>query len=90
MVSNEWFKALPEDLQKLLVDEMAVAQGKARALAEKTDNDLQAELAKLMTVNEVDLTGFREAVKPVYDGLIADAGQEAADYIKRIQEQLAK
>lgn len=90
MVSDAWYKELPEDLQKLVTDEVATAQKNARALAEKTDADLQTELAKLMTVNEVDLTGFAEAVKPVYDGLLADAGQEAADYIKRIQDQLAK
>ncbi|MDR1045374.1 MAG: TRAP transporter substrate-binding protein [Candidatus Adiutrix sp.] len=90
MASEEWYQSLPEDLRKILDEEMAVAQKKARELAEKTDEELKTKLAEMMEVNEVDLTGFREAVQPVYDSLISGAGQEAADYIQRIGEQLGR
>ncbi len=90
MVSDEWYKALPDDMRLILDEEMAVAQKKARDLAEKTDEELQTKLAEMMEVNEVDLTGFREAVQPVYDNLVAGASQEAEDYIKRISEALGR
>jgi len=90
MVSEEWYKALPEDLRQIIDEEMVVARGKARELSERQDEELREKLTDMMEINEVDLTGFREAVQPVYDNMVSSAGQEAADYIKRITEELGR
>ncbi len=90
-VGEAWYQSLPEDLRTILDEEMAIAQDKARAASEKDDAD-KIELLRQagMEVNEVDTTGFREAVQPVYDEIVKDVGPEAADYIARIEAALGR
>lgn len=90
LISEEFYQSLPDDLRTILDEEVDIAQKKNRQEAEKLDAELLEVLKTKMAVNEVDTTGFREKVQPVYDTIIKDAGPEAADYINRIEEQLSK
>ena len=90
MVAEEWYQALPEDLRTILDEEVAAGQTRAREASEKNDADTIALLEEAgMIVNEVDTTGFREAVQVVYDDIIAET-PEAADYIARIETELGR
>ena len=44
---------------------------------------------KYLEENEVDTTGFREAVQPVYDDIMSSV-DGAADYITRIEQALGR
>jgi tripartite ATP-independent transporter DctP family solute receptor len=85
MIAEDFYQGLPEDLRKIILEEALAARERGRVAAEKIDTDLLVELRKLMTVNEVDTTGFRELVQPVYDGVIKEVGPEAEAYIKRLE-----
>jgi tripartite ATP-independent transporter DctP family solute receptor len=87
-VSEVFWKKLPDDLRKLIMDEVIAARTRSRPISEKIDDDLTIELQKYMAVNEVDTTGFRDLVQPVYDDLIKSVGPEAKEYIDRIEAQL--
>lgn len=87
-VSEIFWKKLPEDLKNIIMEEVIAARDRSRPISERLDNELTEELKKYMAVNEVDTTGFRQIVQPVYDDLIKSVGQEAKDYIDRIEAAL--
>jgi tripartite ATP-independent transporter DctP family solute receptor len=87
-VSEVFWKGLPDDLRKLIMEEVIAARTRSRPISEKIDDDLTIELKKYMAVNEVDTTGFRQIVQPVYDDLIKSVGPEAKSYIDRIEAAL--
>lgn len=90
MCSEEWYQSLPEDLQKLLVDTVNEFQSVAREASEKSDSDFLELLEKEgMEINEVDKTGFREAVQKVYDDMIAET-PSTKDYFDRINAELGR
>ena len=69
---------------------MVAAQARARAASEASDDEyLEMLKAEGMQINEVDTTGFREAVQPVYDEITSTV-DGAAEYIARIEEALGR
>ena len=86
MIDDIYYQALPEDLRTVLDEEVKNFQEVCRSEAERLDAELLESLKDKMEVNEVDTTGFREIVQPAYANLIATVGQEATDYIARIEE----
>lgn len=90
LVAEDWYQALPEDLRTILDEEMVAAQAHARAASEASDDEyLEMLKAEGMKVNEVDTTGFREAVQPVYDDIMGSV-DGAAEYIARIEQALGR
>jgi tripartite ATP-independent transporter DctP family solute receptor len=87
-ISEVFWKKLSDDLKNLITEEVIAARDRSRPISEKIDADLTVELQKYLAVNEVDTTGFRQLVQPVYDDLIKSVGPEAKDYIDRIEAQL--
>jgi tripartite ATP-independent transporter DctP family solute receptor len=87
-VSEIFWKKLPDDLKTIIMEEVIAARTRSRPISERIDNELTEELKKYMAVNEVDTTGFRDLVQPVYDDLIKSVGQEAKGYIDRIEAAL--
>lgn len=87
MISDAFFTKLPEDLQKIVVE----AFEEVRPNARKTVEDQEAEITenlkeKGMIVNTVDPAPFQEKMDTVYSDFIKSAGDEAKEYIKKIQE----
>ena len=70
VVSDKWFKSLPEDYQKIVKEE-AVRWGKQALKANVEGADkIFADIEKTgVKVDHIDTTPFQEAVKPVYDEL---------------------
>lgn len=70
VVSDQWFKSLPEEYQKIVKEE-AVRWGKEalKANVEGADKIFADIEATGVKVAHIDTTPFREAVKPVYDEL---------------------
>lgn len=90
LVADDWYQALPDDLRTILDEEVAAHQVIARQASEADDAEKIGLLKEAgMEVNEVDTTGFREAVQVVYDDIIAET-PEAADYIARIEAELGR
>lgn len=85
MISEDFYQSLPEDLRRIVDEEVAAATISGRQESERLDEELVEELRGLMEVNEIeDITPFREAVQPVYDDMIKTIGDEAQQYIDRI------
>lgn len=86
MISETFYQSLPEDLRQIVDEEVAAATQSGREASEKLDEDLIAELAELMEVNEIEDTApFRAAVQPVFDEMVKTLGDEAQDYFTRIE-----
>ncbi|MCR4626680.1 MAG: C4-dicarboxylate TRAP transporter substrate-binding protein [Treponema sp.] len=70
IVGEKWFKTLPADLQKILVEETQAAGAKNAREVEAKGAELEAELVKQgMTVVNVDMDAFRKAADAAYDKL---------------------
>jgi TRAP-type C4-dicarboxylate transport system substrate-binding protein len=70
VTSASWFDSLPEDLQVLLREEALKAGDVASYGTRDALEQIEADLvAAGMTVNNVDVTPFREATAGVYDTL---------------------
>lgn len=67
---EKWFKSIPEDLQKLILDTAKeVGEEGARQVLVEADQ-AEAEMVKAgLKVVEPDIAAFKEATKPVYDKL---------------------
>jgi TRAP-type C4-dicarboxylate transport system substrate-binding protein len=86
LISDSFYKGLPDDLRKIVEEEVANSTAESRREAEKIDNDLIDDLKIRMTVNEIaDIAPFRAAVQPVYDDMIKTLGNEAAVFFDRIK-----
>ncbi|MDR1977471.1 MAG: TRAP transporter substrate-binding protein [Synergistaceae bacterium] len=89
MISDQFFEELPEDLRRIVVESVAEVRPIAREMVEKQEETLIEQLKeKGMQVNEVDTTEFRKLMEPFYKSFIESNGEEAAEYLKRIQESL--
>ncbi|MDR2097619.1 MAG: C4-dicarboxylate TRAP transporter substrate-binding protein [Spirochaetaceae bacterium] len=67
IVGEKWFKTLPEDLQKILVDECKAAAYENAAQIEKTADELEKDMAaKGMTVINSDKPAFKAASEAAY------------------------
>lgn len=70
VTSAPWFDSLPADLQKVLRDEALKAGDIASYGTQDALAQIEADLvASGMTVNEIDVTPFKEATAVVYDKL---------------------
>ena len=70
VTSAAWFDSLPKDLQTILREEALKAGDVASYGTQEALAQIEADLkAAGMTVNEVDVTPFREATAGVYDKL---------------------
>lgn len=70
IVGEKWFKTLPEDLQKLLVEETQAAGAKNAREVEAKGAELEAELVKQgITVVDVDMAAFKKAADAAYEKL---------------------
>jgi tripartite ATP-independent transporter DctP family solute receptor len=90
MVSEDFWKKLPDDLRKIVEEEFINARARSRPISEKMDDDITERLREYMEVNAVDIAPFRDLVQPVYDELINTAGAEARTYINRIEADLKR
>lgn len=74
MVNKAWFDALPADLKQIFddvaVEALAMSDNMYREAETKVIEDLKAYM-EINTLNPEALDGFREAVAPVYDEMIA-------------------
>lgn len=67
-ISEEWYSALPEDLQEAVSQAATEAcEFNRKIVAEQEKEDIQACIDGGMTITDPDLRGFREAAQPVYD-----------------------
>ena len=70
VTSAAWFDSLPSDLQKTLREEALKAGDVASYGTRDMLGEIEGELKKAgMTVNEIDVTPFKEATAGVYDKL---------------------
>ncbi|MDR0562768.1 MAG: TRAP transporter substrate-binding protein [Spirochaetaceae bacterium] len=90
MISEDFYKKLPEDLRNIINEEVLAARSRCRPISERMDDELTEELKKYLEVNTVNTTGFRELAQPAYDDIVKTAGQEAKDYIARIESGLRR
>jgi tripartite ATP-independent transporter DctP family solute receptor len=90
MVSEEFWKKLPEDLRKIIEEEALAARARCRPISEGMDTELAEKLKEFLEVNAPDTAGFRALVQPAYDELVKTAGDEAKDYIARIEAGLKR
>lgn len=83
IVNKAWYDGLPDDLKQVF-DEVAVAALKqSDDLYREAEGKVIGELGEYMEINSLTpeaLTGFQEAVKPVYQQMI-DAGHFTAEDI---------
>ncbi|MGQ9368531.1 C4-dicarboxylate TRAP transporter substrate-binding protein [Azospirillum sp. ST 5-10] len=70
VTSAAWFDQLPKEYRTILREEALKAGDSASRGTEASLADFEKQMTeKGMTINEIDVTPFREATKPVYDTL---------------------
>lgn len=70
LVSEEWYQSLPEDLQKILKEEMEQAATRERQLMDEYYEDYMAEIEKTSEITYLtddQRLAFRDACSSVYD-----------------------
>ncbi len=83
--SKAWFDKLPADVQKVVREEaLKAGDGASRATIASLANYEKMMKEKGVTIDEIDVTPFREATKVVYDKL------GYADLRKQVEAVLAK
>jgi tripartite ATP-independent transporter DctP family solute receptor len=89
MISDQFYEELPEDLQRIIVESFEEIRPIAREMVERQEGELIEKLKENgMEVNEIDVAEFRTLIEPLYKQFIDANGPEAADYLKRIQDNL--
>jgi tripartite ATP-independent transporter DctP family solute receptor len=69
-VSEDWFQGLPEEYQKILLEEALKAGDVASQLTLDKESEYEAQIKEQgVTVNEIDTTPFKEATAVVYEKL---------------------
>ncbi|MEW9673058.1 C4-dicarboxylate TRAP transporter substrate-binding protein [Ammoniphilus sp. 3BR4] len=68
VVGNDWFNSLPEDYQKIFLEESLNAGDYASEMIISDSSELEEKMkAEGLTINEVDLAPFMQATDKVYD-----------------------
>jgi TRAP-type transport system periplasmic protein len=69
IVSDMWYKALPADMQKLLVTEAVAASNLLSKLKSEEEGEIQKkyEAAGVTIIRDIDREPFKKATAPVYD-----------------------
>jgi tripartite ATP-independent transporter DctP family solute receptor len=87
VASESFLMSLSEDLRAIVLEEAAAASSYQLDLAEALDDELLAQLeGHGMQVTYPDQEAFREATAGVYDIFFERFGDQAREYIARIQE----
>ena len=70
VTSEQWFKSLPEDDQKILREEALAAGDEASRMTQESLAEYERQFKeKGVTIDEIDVTPFVEATAPVYEKL---------------------
>jgi tripartite ATP-independent transporter DctP family solute receptor len=86
MISDEFWKKLPADLQKIITQAFEEIRPVARKTVEDQEKSILVDLkAKGMQINEVDPSLFQAKLGPLYDAFIKANGKTAQDYMDRIK-----
>jgi tripartite ATP-independent transporter DctP family solute receptor len=84
------FEALPEDLQQVILDSVAVVTPFERQIAADYNRDIMGELSKVIEINEVPeetLAAFREVAASIYEESYADVGDDGKAFVEAVIEQ---
>jgi len=84
------FEALPEDLQQVILDSVAVVTPFERQIAADYNRDIMGELSKVIEINEVPeetLAAFREVAASIYEDSYADVGDDGKAFVEAVIEQ---
>jgi tripartite ATP-independent transporter DctP family solute receptor len=86
MISDDFWKKLPADLQKIITQAFEEIRPVARKATEDQEKAILVDLkAKGMQINEVDPALFQARLGPLYDAFIKANGKIAQDYMDRIK-----
>jgi tripartite ATP-independent transporter DctP family solute receptor len=93
-INGNWFNKLPQDLQKIIIEEGRAAQTKGRKAVRKIIPELK-EILKAEKITVVELTTeekrvFEEKAKPIYEEFRKNFGPRAAHLLDLIQAELKK
>ncbi len=87
MISDDFFKKLPEDLRKIVVEAFEEVRPAARKMVEDQETELVVQLReKGMEVNPVEPEAFQAKMGGVYDDFVKSVGKEAQEFIDRIKD----
>ena len=90
VASEANFEALPEDLQQIVLDSVAVVTPFERQIADDYNRDIMGELSKVIEINEVPeetLVTFREVAASIYEDSYADVGDDGKAFVQAVIEQ---
>ena len=85
VLSNDWYEKLPEDLQKILVDNSIKAgEYSSQLTLELVDTQLEEMKSQGLVVNyTIDLTEFKSVADKVYEAEgLTEARQKLLDAVK--------
>ena len=85
VLSNDWYEKLPEDLQKILVDNSIKAgEYSSQLTLELVDTQLEEMKSQGLVVNDtIDLTEFKAVADKVYEAEgLTEARQKLLDAVK--------
>jgi len=86
LISEDVYRKLPADLQKVLTDAAAAGAAASVEFGKAADTEvIELVKSKGMQVNDADMEAFRAASKPIWDEEAANLGPDAADLIAKIQ-----
>jgi tripartite ATP-independent transporter DctP family solute receptor len=84
-LSTDFYDALPSDLQMLVrASARSAAQAERADVARRNDQALQTLRSNGVIIIVPELTPFRNAVKPVYQGFIAEHGERGQRLLESI------
>ena len=83
--NREWFEALPEDLQKIVLGDRAAETKHGRDGVRNLENELQALFGEMgvevVTPTQAQIDAFRQAVLPVHDQFKDQVGADLYDAV---------
>jgi len=88
-LSNDYFKGLKPELQKVIIDASNVARDQMRKAVQDGEADYISKLkSKGVVVTEVDLGEFKKAMQPAWDKVAAYEGSkdDMAKFLKMVDE----
>ena len=86
VMNRDKFDSLSAENQKILLETAAeVALSDRQAVADEEESQIEALREKGMSVNEVDMAAFQEAMSSLYDKYNAERGEEWKKLVELIQ-----
>jgi len=90
VASEANFEALPEDLQQIVLDSVAVVTPFERQIADEYNREIMGDLSKVIEINEVPeetLATFREVAASIYEESYADVGDDGKAFVEAVIEK---